>query len=217
MDPHQQFSDADLAAIGQATAAAERRTSGEIVTYVVGRCDPYPELGWVGAAIGALAGAGLASVVHGLGGWWGAGVMWLTAPTFAGAALGFVLAVRVTAIGRRLVPPDTLAHRARLRAEAAFLQEEVFKTRERTGILLFLALFEHQAVVLGDAGINAAVEPESWQAILDHMVAGMRAGRPAQALREAVEQCGELLDHHAVIRRPDDSDELPDAPRIRDR
>lgn len=217
MDPRQQFSDADLASIAAATAAAERRTSGEIVTYIVGQCDPYTELGWVGAALGALAGAALASLLHGLGGWWGVGVLWLVMPTFVGAALGLLLAVRVAGIGRRLVSPETLAHRARLRAEAAFLEEGVFKTRERTGILLFLALFEHQAIVLGDEGINAAVEPGAWQGIVDGMVAGMRAGRAADALREAVAQCGALLDAHSVVRRSDDSDELPDAPRLHDR
>ena len=39
-------------------------------------------------------------------------------------------------------------------AMAAFVEEEVFSTRDRTGILLFLSLFEHRVVVLGDSGIN---------------------------------------------------------------
>jgi len=217
MTIRQLFTDADLAAIHQATTAAERRTSGEIVAYVVGRCDGYPELGWIGAALGALAGAGLAGAVHALGGIWGAGPLWLTVPTFGGAAVGFALAARVAAIGRRLVPPSTLDHRARLRAEAAFLEEEVFNTRERTGILVFVALFEHRAMVLGDASINAAVAPEAWQGIVDGLVDGIRAGRPAAALQSAVEACGALLEQHVVVRRLDDSDELSDAPRIRER
>ena len=217
MDPRQLFTEADLAAIRQATAAAERRTSGEIVAYVVGRCDPYPELGWVGAALGALTGAALAGMAHAAGGLWGAGPLWLSLPAFAGAAVGFVLAARTPAVGRRLVPPATLTHRARLRAEAAFLEEVVFRTRERTGILVFVALFEHRAVVLGDAGINAVVAQDAWQGIVDALVAGIREGRPAAALREAVEACGALLDQHNVVRRLDDSDELSDAPRLRDR
>jgi len=217
MDAQRLFSDADLNRIRAATAVAERRTSGEIVAYVVGRCDDYPELPWVGAALGALAGAALAATAHALGGLWGAAGLWLWLPAFAGAAVGSQLVARVPAVARALVPPATLALRAQARAEAAFLEEEVFKTRERTGILIFLALFEHRAIVLGDAGINAAVAQDAWQSIVDDLVAGIRAGRPAEALTEAVAACGALLDAHRVVRRPDDADELPDAPRIRDR
>jgi len=217
IDPDRFFTDADLAAIQRATAAAERRTSGEIVTYVVGRCDGYPELGWIGAALGALAGTSLAAVADVALGWWGAGPVVLALPALAGAAVGFVLAARMPEIGRRLVPEETLAERAQRRAEAAFLEEEVFNTRDRTGILIFLALFEHRAIVLGDSGINAAVDPGAWQGIVADLVSAIRAGRPAQGLQAAVEACGALLEQHRVAPRPDDADELSDAPRVRDR
>ena len=35
-----------------------------------------------------------------------------------------------------------------------FLEEEVFNTKQRTGMLLFMSFFEREAVVLGDVGIN---------------------------------------------------------------
>ena len=65
--------------------------------------------------------------------------------------------------------------------------EEVFKTRDRTGILIFLALFEHRAVILADEGIHRAVPREEWQALVDELVAGIRAGRGVAAL------CGPFL------------------------
>ena len=43
------------------------------------------------------------------------------------------------------------------------------------------------------------------------------AGRSAEALVEAITRCGGLLVEYEVERRPDDEDELPDAPRIRER
>ncbi len=39
----------------------------------------------------------------------------------------------------------------------------------------------------------------------------------AAALVEAISRCGGLLEQYQVARRPDDEDELPDAPRIRER
>ena len=55
------FNEAEREAIRAATAAAERKTSGELVVYVVDRCDPHPEVAWkstlVGGAIGAVVAA----------------------------------------------------------------------------------------------------------------------------------------------------------------
>jgi uncharacterized membrane protein len=49
------------------------------------------------------------------------------------------------------------------------------------------------------------------------LIAGIKAGRAAESLIEAIARCGELLEQYEVVRRPDDEDELSDAPRIRER
>ena len=104
----------------------------------------------------------------------------------------------------------------RRRAAVAFLEEEVFKTRDRTGVLIFLSLFEHRVVVMGDEGINRAVAVGEWQKIVDGVVAGIREGRPADALVDSIRECGELLDLRGVAIRPDDTDELSDELRKHD-
>ncbi|MDX2438077.1 MAG: hypothetical protein QNL88_13630, partial [Acidobacteriota bacterium] len=101
--------------------------------------------------------------------------------------------------------------------EAAFVEEEVFDTRDRTGILVFLSLCEHRAVILADAGINRSVPDGTWQTLVDDLVAGIKAGRAADAMKKTVIRCGEVLEEHEVALRPDDVDELPDAPRVRER
>jgi putative membrane protein len=143
-------------------------------------------------------------------------VWWITLPTVAGAGLGYLIA-GVDAVGRRLIPEDHIERSVRLRAEAAFLEEEVFATRDRTGILVFLALFEHRAVILADEGIHRAVPKDEWQQVIDDLITGIKAGRAAAALVEAITRCGGLLEQYEVERRPDDEDELSDAPRIRER
>jgi putative membrane protein len=102
------------------------------------------------------------------------------------------------------------------RAEAAFLEEQVFRTRDRTGILVFLALYEHRAVILADQGIHRAVPSGLWQELVDELVAGVAAGEAARALERTVRRCGEVLVEHRVARQPDDRDELDDRPRIRE-
>ncbi|HEX9731643.1 MAG TPA: hypothetical protein VGG06_06600 [Thermoanaerobaculia bacterium] len=212
------LSDDDLEAVRLAAAAAERRTAGEIVVVAARRVDDHDEARYRAATFGALAAALAAGLAHWLGGFWvAAGVLWITLPTVAGAAAGYVAAALVPALARRLIDADALERRVRLRAEAAFLEEEVFATRDRTGILVFLALFEHRAVILADAGIHARVEAGVWDRVVADLVAGLRAGRTAAALVAAVERCGEILERHGVERRPDDVNELADAPRIVER
>lgn len=213
-----QLSADDLEAVRRATAAAERRTAGEIVVVAARRVDDHSEARYRAAAFGAVAGALAAGLVHWLGGFWvAAGVLWITLPAVAGAVAGYLAAALVPALERLLIDADVLERRVRMRAEAAFLQEEVFATRDRTGVLVFLALFERRAVILADAGIHAKVEEGVWDRLVDGLAAGVRAGKTADALVATVERCGEILERHGVERRPDDVDELGDEPRIVER
>jgi len=210
------FVPADLAEIERAVAAAERHTSGEIVPYVVGRSDDYPQAAWKAACAGALITALAAAAARAWGGFWGPpSAWWLALPPLAGAAFGLLVVTLVPALRRALVAASDLEEAVSRRAALAFLEQEVFSTAERTGILIFLSLFEHRVVVLGDAGINRAVAQEEWQAIVDEIVAGIRTGTPGAALARAIGRCGELLEQHRVERRPDDRDELPDHLRIK--
>jgi len=213
MDSRRLFSAADEEAIRDAVAAAEKRSAGEVVPWIVEACDPYPEAGWKAAALGALLGLALGVGVPLLAGAWGAAPLWLALLVIAGGAIGLALG-QLPAAKRLLVDGDVIDHRVRGAAQAAFVRGEVFATRERTGILVFLALLERRVVVLGDAGINSRVQPEEWQTIADEIVAGVRRSRPAAALAAGIEACGRLLAERGVPRYEEDVDELPDRPHF---
>jgi putative membrane protein len=212
------FTEAHRRAIADAARSAEGTTSGEIVPFVVGACDDYREVGWKAAVVGALVGGGGGVALHYLGGFWGGSPwQWVIVPMLALAAAG-VLAARWSAGLRRFLIGDAVLDlRARQRAQGAFLDEEVFATRDRTGILIFVALFERRVVVMGDAGINQAVPDGAWTNVVADLVAGIRAGRPAEALEAAIVECGRLLTEHRLEIRPDDIDELPNELRMSDR
>lgn len=214
------FTDAEREAIREAVAAAERRTSGEIVPYVVGQSGAYEVAVWRAASAGAvLAGAVALAVAWAYDGW---GWTWLYSAwamalvMTAGGALGAALASVSDAVRRRLAGAARLDERVHRRAGQAFVDEEVFDTRDRTGILLFVSLFEHRIEVVGDAGINAKVEPGEWVEVVDLVRAGILRGDLAGGIVEAVGKCGDLLHRRGVEVRPDDTDELPDDIRVRD-
>jgi putative membrane protein len=208
------FSASEREQIAAAVQAAEGRTSGEIVTVAVARSDAFAAATWRAATFGALTLVVVAEALHWwLGAWGLASGLWIVLPAGLGAALGFAVSW-IPGVRRLVIGREELEREVRQRALQAFVEHEVFDTRERTGVLIFLSLFERRVVVLGDAGINARVEPGEWDAIVAGIVAGIKAGRPGQALVEAIGACGALLQRQGVERRTDDTNELTDGLRL---
>ncbi len=218
-EPTALFTDAERERIRAAVAEAETRTAGEIVPYVVRRSGDYEVAAWRAASAGALLVGMLAlAVAWGYDGWgWGwlysawALALAMTLGGVAGALLSLAGPVR-----RALAGPALLDEQVHRRAAVAFVEEEVFDTRDRTGILLFVSLFEHRIEVVGDAGINAKVEPAEWEAVVGLVRDGIRRQSLADGLAEAIARCGDLLHRRGVEVRPDDTDELADDIRVRD-
>lgn len=213
------LSDSDLERIRLAVGAAERRTSGEIVPYIVEHSGSYEVAVWRGASGAALAAMAVAVLVLQVYSGWGLGWLftsWGMALLVAVAGVvGAMLAAWVAPLKRALIGSALMTQAVHRRASLAFLEEEVFHTRDRTGILLFVSLFEHRIEVLGDAGINEQVSADEWVDIVDTIRRGIRQDHFADGLVEAIGMCGHLLDARGVAIKHDDTDELPDDVRIR--
>jgi putative membrane protein len=201
------FSAADREAVEAAVREAEGGTAGEIVPVAVGRSDLYVSATWKAAVVGALLFSTLAAAAYEAGRFWGALLpLWIAVPPAVGAVCGFLAGALIPGLRRWLVPSDLMELRVRQRALAAFVEHEVFRTRDRSGILIFLSLFEHRVLVIGDTAVNACVQPHEWEDIVRGIAAGVREGRPGPALADGVRRCAGLLSR--VVRRPEDSDEL---------
>jgi putative membrane protein len=217
--PARIFTDDELARIQEAVAATELRTSGEIVPYVVDRSGTYEVAIWRGASLVAVMVMLAAVVVMRFYTGWGLAWLhtgWGLATLAVGAGtLGALLAAYVPALRRLFAGEARLTRRVHRRASLAFLEEEVFLTRERTGILLFVSLFEHRIEVVADRGINERVRPERWLDIVALVRDGIRQGHLANGLVAAIGKCGDLLEEKGFSRTEEDRDELSDALRYR--
>lgn len=210
----------DIARIERAVAEAEGASEGEIVACLAARSDAYgiafARAALVGAATALLILVALSLLYEG----WG--LPWLYKPegvaTVAFAAgLAGALVVRVSAGAQRaFVGRARMQRMTRLQAYRAFVEEEVFRTRRRTGVLLFVSAFEHRVELLADRGISAVVPHEMWTSVVDNLVAHLRDGKVATGFETAVAECGRILREHGLAVPPDDSDELPNALRIRE-
>lgn len=208
------FSESDREAIRAATAEAEKKTSGELVVYVVDRCDPHPEAAWKGALTGGASGAVVAALlIFAFGGWGARDDLWLLSGVQLGLVAGW-LSSRIDWVARTLIGTEALESRVDGRAAEAFVEERVFDTAKRTGVLVFIALFEHRVLVLADEGIRAEVAPDAWDGIAEDIAHGIREGHAAQAIVEAVGRCADLLSVHGIPANT--TNELSNEPRFRD-
>jgi putative membrane protein len=101
------------------------------------------------------------------------------------------------------------AEAVRDRALRAFYEKGLYRTREETGVLIFISLLERKVYILGDRGINEKIPPGSWQALAGELADGLRDNRSAAALCSVIAGCGAELARH-FPRRADDRNELDD-------
>ncbi|NOT75198.1 MAG: hypothetical protein HOP08_09740 [Cyclobacteriaceae bacterium] len=102
----------------------------------------------------------------------------------------------------------------RKRAENAFLEEEVFNTRHRTGIMIFVSFFEHEVMVMADRGISKVVDQKEWDKIVGNIIEKIRMGKVAEGIEASILKCGDLLLEKGFVKTPDDINELRDDLRI---
>ena len=213
--------------IADAVAKAEQATSGEIFCVLAGRVSSYVDVSLVWAALAALAVPAL-FIPFGVGlswpeGWPTSG--WQAAHASTSAVAGQTLAVyaliqvllfalvfvltRIRPVLRWVTPRSIRRTRVRAAALQQFLAHGVHVTRERTGVLIFAALAEHQVELITDELILQKVDAGVWADAVAALVRGLKAGSPAAGFEAAVRQCGDVLAAHFPP-RPDNPNELSD-------
>jgi putative membrane protein len=127
-------------------------------------------------------------------------------PLIAGAASAWV-ASRAPHAVRWLTPLSTRRTAAVQAARAAFVERGVHRTSGRTGVLVYCALAERIAVVVGDSGVETALPGDALAAWEDRLNQALPRGGAATA--DAVAAMTPIL-AAALPRGADDVNELDD-------
>ena len=93
-------------------------------------------------------------------------------------------------------------------AQAAFLRLGMEKTRERNGVLLFVAPASRTFAVIGDEAVHAKCGQAFWDELAAAMTGAFQRGEFTAGLLAGIDRAGALLAEH-FPRRPDDTNELP--------
>lgn len=189
MDVERTFGEAERARVTEAVRRAEVFSRGQIVPVVVEKSDPYPEARYRGALAAAGIVTLLAVVLH-----WPLALAEFALLQLAAGLLGAAVSFW-DPVERRLAGAKAMDEAARARAVRAFHEHALHRTAEGTGVLVFASLFEHEAIVLGDRGINEKMGAE-WDKAVAALVAGLRRGDPAAGFVDAIAICGARLAEH---------------------
>lgn len=194
--------------VTDAVREAERCTSGEIVPMVVSRSHDYPLAAVTCCVSMVLPAALLLTNLIGQRLWIGPQNMWLFLALFATLhALLYPLVFRSDRLKRFFLNRQQVEQEVEQGALAAFYAEQLHKTKDANGILLYISVMEQKVWLLADSGINAKIDQQQWDTTVADLTAGIRAGKPAEALCEAVRRVGHILHDHFPYQK-DDRDEL---------
>ena len=212
------LSQADFDAIKKAVQDAEVKTNGEIAVATIPESSDYSfyEL-FYAVILGAFAFAAMLSLHQPIRNFldhlfWHMSDWYI--PAFYGivsfAAIGvFFLLANIPAIDRLIIPGSARRKAVYSRALRHFTESGVYATKDRTGILIFISYMEREVRIVADAGISAKIAQTEWDVIARDIATGIKTGKVAEAITEAVTTCGELLTAHFPAKK-ENPNELAD-------
>lgn len=98
-------------------------------------------------------------------------------------------------------------------AQKEFIKANISKTKDSTGVLIFILFSEKQFYILPDTNISKVVEKDFWQKLADDMSEKFKSKSFADGLIECIDKIGELLKNKFPI-KPNDKNELSDEIRF---
>jgi putative membrane protein len=211
--------------ISEAVKKAESKTSGEIVPVLATASDPYDR----GLFLASLASWLLATLVviaffllpiesfwpetWDLPYAWEVPAYILLPFQLVALIGGYYLARSIPRFHRSFIPRAVMQRRVNAAAHQAFLSLQISQTRDATGIMLYVSLFEHMVVVVADKAINERHDAATWNGIRDLLVEGLKNNKPDEGFSQAIARCGEILAEHFPI-KSDDTNELSNHLRL---
>src|SRR5258708_2289233 len=209
------FSTTELERIKAAVHKAEDKISGEIVPVFVEKSGFYS----IANYRAAMAFSSMAFVVVILlDRYYPSLAIYDPLKIFFGVALNVVVGAMIShfvnPVQKIFVSQAHLNRATRQRADTAFMQEEVFNTRHRTGIMIFISFFEREVIVMADRGISKVVDQKEWDKIVQGIIKNIKVGKVIEGIEGAILRCGEILLEKGFHKTADDVNELRDDLRI---
>jgi len=195
------LSNEDLKRIEEKIAQVEKKTSGEIVPMIIFKSSTVGHIPLIIYSLGILlyyiSGAPELLAEYFEYSWWYifAWALLLMPLTRMLSKLEFIYRVFVSPLDRQ--------SQVEQRAMNEFYKAGLNKTDGSTGVLLFVSILDHQALVLADKTISEKLDSKVWQEVVSLLIQGIRSKNMADGFCKAIEKCGEILAPHFPIQKSD--------------
>ncbi|HBD27126.1 TPM domain-containing protein [Flavobacterium sp.] len=93
------------------------------------------------------------------------------------------------------------------RAQEVFFELKMDETQDRNGVLFYVCVSDKKFAIIGDKGINEAVESDFWDCTKDTVIANFKEGNFKKGLVEGILRAGERLKKYFPY-QSDDTNEL---------
>ena len=181
---------------------AESGTTGQIVPMIVSQSDDYAAARWrIGIAVGLITAFLLNYFFP------DQDTVFILSAQIPAMGVGFFLA-QISWLKRLFISKAEIEAQTHHRAVEAFFAHGLHATRDRTGVLIMISVFERKVRVLADSGINSKVPEKAWDDVIELLLSAIRQQKPMDGMSRAIALCGE----HLAKTFPGKSDinELPD-------
>ncbi|HEY1601540.1 MAG TPA: hypothetical protein VGG64_18205 [Pirellulales bacterium] len=203
--PSQRFSAVDRRQVAEAVAAAESKTSAEIVPVIAaasGRYDRAEDLVGLWTAIVALV---CVATVWNVefpepDGWDEPSRIGQTVALAAAVVIGFfagaAAATRLDGLRRLFVSGVQRRDETWTRAVQVFHDRRISRTATRSGILIYVSLFERTAAIVADEAVLQKVGQPALDDLCRRLVERMKQDHPTAALSATIDAAGACLAAH---------------------
>ncbi|MDQ6844010.1 MAG: TPM domain-containing protein [Bacteroidota bacterium] len=96
------------------------------------------------------------------------------------------------------------------RAKEIFSLLKMENTKDRNGVLFYVALKDRQLAIFADTGIHTAIGEQYWKDVVAHILLFFNKENYALGIKECILKIGQALKSHFPYDQETDKNELPD-------
>jgi putative membrane protein len=204
------LSETEKNSVMSAVSQLEQKTTGELVPMIVSTSGNYGEYNIIGAFAFSLP---LSVCAAYLINWYQYGTgdtLMLFLMMFLPLLIMFFLILNYMPCLKRLfIPKHVMEEEVRETAASAFFTHGLHNTKNASGVLLYISVFERRVWIMADSGINSKLPEGTWDSIVADIIKGLKQKRNGEVIVTAINRIGEQL----ISNFPADGDstnELPD-------
>lgn len=103
------------------------------------------------------------------------------------------LLLNIERLARVMIPNQLMQLEVEEAAYLSFLRNEVFATKKRNGVLIFVSEFEHAVFILADKGLASAVPESTWADLSQRLASDFERNQPGETFFAALDSLHQKL------------------------